>query len=138
VGEEKADVAKLLASLREAFASAAKAIDEYLEKVEAAEKYPSADITRGGGVYGRLIQKPNEVIAVPAEGLNIAVADVAIQRFLVPKVLDAVKQKHGVEYSLESTNGKLKAVRVKGALEQREIDRLKRALAWAFEKAAKR
>lgn len=135
--EEESDIVKLLVSLRASFASAVEAIDAYLKAVERAEAYPKSDITRGDGVYGSLIQKRGEVVAVPAKGLNIAVSAPAIQRFLVPKVLEALKQKYGVEYAVESGNGKLEAVRVKGKLEQREVDKLKRAVAWAFEKASK-
>lgn len=136
MGEEP-DIVKLLTSLRASFASVVEAIDSYLKAVEGAEAYPKSDITRGEGVYGSLIQKPGEVVAVPAKGLNIMVSSLAIQRFLVPKMLEALKRKHGVEYAVESSNGKLKAVRVKGKLEQKEVDKLKRTVAWAFEKASK-
>ncbi|MEM2045435.1 MAG: hypothetical protein QXO20_04565 [Candidatus Bathyarchaeia archaeon] len=136
--EEEPDMVKLLASLRACFASAVEAIDNYLKAVERAEACLKSDVMRGADVCWSLIQRQNEVVAVPSKDLDIAASSPAIQRFLVPKVLEALKRKYGVEYSVESGNGKLKAVRVKGKLEQREIDKLKRAIAWAFEKASKK
>ncbi len=138
MGEEREELLKLLASLRESFASAAEAIDAYMRAVRRVEAHPKSDITRGSGVYGSLIQKPGEIVALPANGLNIAASDPAIQRFLVPRVLDALKRKYGVDYAVEPSNGKLALIRVKGSLEQREVDKLKRAMAWAFEKASER
>jgi len=130
---EEADLAKLLAALRDSLASAVKAIDSYLQALE--PEQASVEIRRNGGVYGRLAVKPSELVATPAVGLNIEVADHAIQRFLIPKVLEGVKRKYGVDYAIESEGGMLKAVRLKGKLGQAEVERLAKAFAWAFEKA---
>jgi hypothetical protein len=130
---EKADLAKLLAALRDSLSSAVKAIDAYLQALE--PEQASVEIRRNGGVYGRLLVKPDEIVATPAVGLNIEVAGLAIQRFLIPKVLEGVKRKYGVDYAIESEGGILKAVRLRGKLEQSEVERLTKAFAWAFEKA---
>jgi len=128
---EKADLIRLLDSLRKSFASAVEAIDAYLQGLER----ESVEIRRDGGVYGHLLVKPNELIATPAVGLNIQVAGLAIQRFLIPKVLEGVKRKYGVDYAIESEGGILKTIRLRGVLDRKEVERLIKAFAWAFEKA---
>lgn len=133
-GEEA--LLKLLKALRSSRSSAVQAIDEYLRAYEKPEEQAIVDIKRNGGIYGRLTVKPGELTAFPAVGLNVEVADLAIQRFLVPKVLDALKRKYGVDYEVESEGGRLKAVRIKGKLEQKDVERLVKAFAWAFEKAS--
>jgi hypothetical protein len=135
---EKTEIAKLLRSLRDSFASAVEAIDAYLRSQGAAEAYPAFKISRNGKEYGRLVKRPNELVAYPCEELNIQADSPAIQKFLMLKFLSAMKQKHGVDYTIDSDNGKLTAVRVKGTLEQKEVEKLNRALAWAFEKASQK
>jgi hypothetical protein len=134
-GEEKADLVKLLTALRGSLASAVEAIDAYLQSLK--QEQQSFEIRRGD-VYGRLTVKPGELVATPAVGLSIKVTSPAIQRFLIPKALDGVKRKYGVDYAVESEGGTLKAVRLKGTLDQKEVERLSKAFAWAFEKAVAR
>jgi CRISPR/Cas system type I-B associated protein Csh2 (Cas7 group RAMP superfamily) len=139
MNEEKGELVKLLATLRESFTTAAEAINSYLQALAPSEGGVAVGIAnRNSHVYGRIIQRPNELVATPAENITVEAEDPAIQRFLIPKVLNALKQKHGVDYAVESGNGKLKAVRIKGALNQQDVDKLKSALAWAFEKASAR
>lgn len=135
--KEEEAMLKLLKALRFSLSSAVQAIDEYLKAYEKPEEQAAVvDIKRNGGIYGRLTVKPEELTAVPAVGINVEVADLAIQRFLVPRVLDALKRKYGVDYEVESEGGRLKAVRIKGKLEQKDVERLAKAFAWAFEKAS--
>ncbi len=133
--EEREELVKLLVAIRDAFSSAVEAINAFLQSSEPRQE---VEIRRNGGVYGRLVVKPNEAVAVPATGLNIRATDLAIQRFLIPKVLEAVKRKYGVDYAVESEGETLKSVRLKGSLEQKEVEKLAKAFAWAFEKAAAR
>jgi len=139
MSEEKAELVKLLTTLRDSFMTNVEALNNYLQILTPPEAGTVIDITnRNGHVYGRIIQKPNELVAVPAENITIGRDDPAVQRFLVPKILEAVKQKYGVNYVIEADNGKIKAFRIVGALDQKTVEELKSPLAWAFEKASAR
>jgi len=61
-----------------------------------------------------------------------------VQRFLITRVLKPIKEKHGVNYTIEEQDGVLQAIRLTGTLNNKTLDELKGAVAWTLEKASHR
>jgi len=80
----------------------------------------------------------DDVVTVnPVEALQIKAEDPAIRSFLLPSVLDRLKEKRGVEYYIE-TSGELVTKIVIKKLPEGEWEKVKAAVRWAFEKASER
>ena len=80
----------------------------------------------------------DDVVTVnPVKSLQIRSEDPAIRSFLLPSVLDRLKEKRGIEYHIE-TNGELITKIVIKKLPEGEWEKLKAAVRWAFEKASER
>ena len=93
---------------------------------------------RDGNLYARILHGPGETVILPVESLQIEASDPALERFLIPRILEAFKEKHGVEYSIGEREGLLKEIRLKGRLEEKQLKDLVKALEWTFEKASER
>ena len=109
------------------------------ETPEEVIKHPEAKtLTRKNRLYGRIFEKDKKLIVFPVESLGIQASDPAITRFLEPKILEKMKEKHGVSYRLEKAqDGKtLRAIVVEG--EGYDKEKFLGACGWALEKAANR
>lgn len=95
-------------------------------------------LTRKNKLYARIFERDKKLIVFPVESLGIQVSDPAISRFLEPRVLQKMKEKHDIEYRLETAqDGKtLTAIVVEG--EGFDKERFLNACGWALEKAANR
>lgn len=69
----------------------------------------------------------------------IPMEDAPIKGFLIPRVLDAMKEKHPkFEYQLQVDQGMLQAIFVRGTLGEFQIKELANGARWAFQKATER
>ena len=139
VSPVKALLQKLI-DLRQQEIEELKALHETLEQTprEVIENPECDFITRKGQVYARVLQRGNKLIVFPVESLGIRADDPAITRFLEPKVLEKMREKHGVQYRLETAEGSkvLRAIVVEGKGYNR--NHFLNACGWALEKAAER
>lgn len=78
-----------------------------------------------------------EFTILPVESLEIKASDPAVERFFIPRVLEKLKQKHGANYKIETSQNLLKAIKITG-LNREQIKELKSPLAWTLEKASQR
>jgi len=91
-----------------------------------------------GGLLARIIESDiGETTVLPVESLGIKVADPAVQRFLIPRVLEKLREKHGINYKIETQQDLLRAIKIKG-LSEEQLKELKKPLAWTLEKASHR
>jgi len=94
--------------------------------------------SKTGGLLARIVESDRgEITILPVESLGIKVADPAVERFFIPRVLEKLREKHGVNYEIETQQNLLKAIKIKG-LNEGQLEELKKPLAWALEKAAHR
>jgi len=91
-----------------------------------------------GNLLGRIRQVESRTEFIPVESLRIRSDDPAITKFLVPKVLDQSKEKHGWNYRVFDKDGVLDRIVVYAAWKPEEIEDLKGPFGWAFQKAAER
>ncbi len=91
-----------------------------------------------GGLLARIVESNiGETTILPVESLEIKVADPAVQRFLIPRVLEKLTEKHGITYKIEAQQDLLRAIKIKG-LNEEQLKELKNPLAWTLEKASQR
>jgi hypothetical protein len=91
-----------------------------------------------GGLLARIFESDRgEITILPVESLEIKAADPAVKRFLIPRVLEKLKEKHGANYKIETYQNLLKAIKITG-LNQEQLKELKSPLAWTLEKASER
>jgi hypothetical protein len=91
-----------------------------------------------GGLLARIVESDmGETTVLPVESLGIKVADPAVQRFLVPRVLEKLREKHGIDYKIEAQQDLLRAIKIKG-LSEEQLKELRNPLAWTLEKASQR
>jgi hypothetical protein len=91
-----------------------------------------------GGLLARIVESNmGETTILPVESLGIKVADPAVQRFLIPRVLEKLTEKHGIIYKIEAQQELLRAIKIKG-LSEEHLKELKNPLAWTLEKASHR
>jgi len=80
----------------------------------------------------------NDVVTVdPVEALKIKAEDPAIRNFLLPSILDRLKEKKGVEYHIETCGELVRRIMME-KLPEGEWEKVKGAVRWAFEKASER
>ena len=66
----------------------------------------------------------------------VSVEEAPIKGFLIPRVLDAMKEKHPkFEYHLQVDRGMLQAIFIRGDLTESQIKELANGARWAFQKA---
>ncbi len=91
-----------------------------------------------GGLLARIVESDmGEITILPVESLGIKVADPAVERFFIPRILEELREKHGVNYKIETQQDLLRAIKIKGLTEE-QLEELKSPLAWTLEKASKR
>jgi hypothetical protein len=91
-----------------------------------------------GCLLARIIESDiGETTVMPVHSLEIKVSDPAIQRFLIPRVLEKLREKHEINYEIEAHWDLLRAIKIKG-LTQEQLEELKKPLAWTLEKASSR
>lgn len=95
-------------------------------------------IEYNGKVYARVIQTENKLTILPVESFQIKANDPTITNFLIPRVLKNMKEKHGLDYSIEERKGLLHAIIITGSLDAKTIEDLKNPIGWALEKASER
>jgi hypothetical protein len=79
----------------------------------------------------------DDVVKVdPVEALQIKAEDPAIRNFLLPSILDRLKEK-GTKYYVETCGDLVKRIVMKN-LPEGEWEKVKSAVRWAFEKASER
>lgn len=94
--------------------------------------------SKTGGLLARIVESDRGGITIlPVESLGIKVADPAVERFFIPRVLEKLRQKHDVYYKIETQQNLLRAIKIKG-LNEGQLEELKKSLAWTFEKASYR
>jgi len=94
--------------------------------------------SKTGSLLARIIESDRgEITILPVESLGIKVADPAVERFFIPRVLEKLREKHGANYKIETRQNLLRAIKIKG-LTQEQLKELKSPLAWTLEKASHR
>jgi len=83
----------------------------------------------------KMVQTQNKLTILP-ESLEIKADDPAIANFLKPRILDKMKEKHGLDYSVEEHQGLLQAIVIRGPLDAKQIEDLKNPIGWALSKAS--
>ncbi|MEM3040501.1 MAG: hypothetical protein QXG97_00570 [Nitrososphaerota archaeon] len=93
---------------------------------------------RSGRKYLADITVLDDVVTVdPVEALRIKAEDPAIRNFLLPSILDRLKEKRGVEYHIETCGELVRRIAME-KLPEGEWEKVKGAVRWAFEKASER
>jgi len=93
---------------------------------------------RSGRKYLADITVLDDVVTVdPVEALQIKAEDPAIRNFLLPSILDRLKEKKGVEYHIETCGELVRRIMME-KLPEGEWEKVKSAVRWAFEKASER
>ena len=93
---------------------------------------------RSGRKYLADITVLDDVVTVdPVEALQIKAEDPAIRNFLLPSILDRLKEKRGVEYHIETCGELVRRIMME-KLPEGEWEKVKGAVRWAFEKASER
>ena len=115
------------------------ALDEYItlaEKTVQAQEWLSIEYK--GKLYGRIVQDEASTTIIPVESLPVKAEDPAITRFLIPRVLERFRQKHGFNYTVQTKAGLLDAITIKARLDGDQLKEITNAVGWAFEKATNR
>jgi len=120
------------------------AIDELLAKVgeakgftEAAKKELNA-LYKGSRLLARVVEESNRLTILPVQTLQIKVDVQPIKNFLEPRILQPLKQKHGINYRLEAKEGFLYAIVLEGQVDAKMKDELTAPVLWALEKASEK
>jgi hypothetical protein len=91
---------------------------------------------RGGKAYCRVVDRGRKLIILPMESLQIKPDSPPMKNFLEPRVLERMKEKHGISYRLEIKQGILHAIVLEGGnLTQKLKQELKNPITWALEKS---
>lgn len=93
---------------------------------------------KAGRLLARVFESTDKLTIMPLETLQVKADDPAVQRFLIPKVLERLKEKKELNYAFEADYGFLKVIRVEGKLSSEDKAGLRRAVAWTLEKASSR
>lgn len=94
-------------------------------------------LAQGLQAVGMVNVLEDEASIVPES--SIYAGDPSLTNFLFPRVLDPLFQKYGLEYQvIEGEGGLLKAIVLKGKLDDSQLKELASAARWAFLKAAER
>ncbi len=94
--------------------------------------------SKTGGLLARIVESDRgDITILPVESLGIKVADPAVERFFIPRVLEKLREKHGVNYKIETQQNLLRAIKIK-ELNKEQLEELKKPLAWTLEKASQR
>ena len=79
----------------------------------------------------------SKLVVTPSTVINSDAAP--IQSFLIPRVLEATRQKHAeFDYSLTIVDGILQSIMLKTTLDQDKVDGLLNRIAWSFAKASEK
>lgn len=98
---------------------------------------PDAEsLTSNGQLVVRIQKVDNETRFLPVESLRIKKDVGTIKGFLVPKILENLKKKHGLNYQILGKGDLLKAVVVYGPIAGKQLKELKSGVAWAFHRAS--
>jgi hypothetical protein len=91
---------------------------------------------RGGKAYCRVMDRGSKLIILPMKSLQIKPDSTPIKNFLEPRILEKMKEKHGISCRLETRQGILHAIVVEGEnLTQKLKEELKSPITWALEKS---
>ena len=94
--------------------------------------------SKTGDLLARIAESDRgEITILPVESLRIQVADPAVDRFFIPRVLEKLREKHDINYKIETQQNLLRAIKIKG-LNEGQLEELKKPLAWTLEKASQR
>ena len=126
-----------LTQLLEAVSTIRDELKELVEKLDLILGSARIDTlkSRDGGALGKAYLMCGSATIIPT--VPVAEGDPAVTRFLIPKVLERMKAKYGIEYTVENRDGKLRRLTVLN-VPQAEYEKLKRAVEWALEKASAR
>jgi len=126
------NILEVVAVIRDELKELAEKLDLMLESVQ-------MDIltSRDGKVLAKTFRSNNSLTVILDENVKVGEGDIAIKHFLIPKVLERMKEKYQIEYSFEYRERLLGSLKVTG-LPEGEEEKLKRAIAWTFEKAITR
>jgi len=126
-----------LTQLLEAVSTIRDELKELVEKLDLILGSARIDTlkSRDGKVLGKAYLMCGSATIIPT--VPVAEGDPAVTRFLIPKVLERMKAKYGIEYTVENRDGKLRRLTVLN-VPQAEYEKLKRAVEWALEKASAR
>ena len=91
------------------------------------------DLWKNGVTFGVINQLDEELSVVPVRPMPVNKS--TIDSFLVPKILQAMKLKHGLEFWIQAdTEGMLTAIFLRGKTTQSQILEIRNGARWAFEK----
>jgi hypothetical protein len=91
-------------------------------------------LLKGVQSFGMINRLNDEIGIVPEKPVKVDTP--VIDGFLVRKVLDPLHNKHpDITYQLETSNGHLNAILIRGPLEAQQVKELTNAARWAFERA---
>lgn len=108
------------------------------QKSPAKQKATELLMDKSGRKYLADITVLDDVVTVdPVEALRIKAEDPAIRNFLLPSILDRLKEKVGVEYHIETCGELVRRIAME-KLPEGEWEKVKGAVRWAFEKASER
>jgi len=126
-----------LTQLLEAVSTIRDELKELVEKLDLILGSARIDTlkSRDGEALGKAYLMNRSATIIPT--VPVAEGDPAVTRFLIPKVLERMKAKYGIEYDVENRDGKLRRLTVLN-VPQAEYEKLKRAVEWALEKASAR
>jgi len=102
--------------------------------IEGVRQHPLIQGTTSIGMVNVLVDG-SEASIVPEK--SVPADSAPIQGFLIPRVLDAMKEKHaGFEYRLDvDQDGILQAILIRGKLDDSQVKDLGNAARWAFQRA---
>jgi len=94
--------------------------------------------SKTGDLLARIVESDRgDITILPVESLEIKATDPAVERFFIPRVLEKLTEKHGVNYKIETQQNLLRAIKIKG-LNEEQLEELKKPLTWTLEKASQR
>jgi hypothetical protein len=94
--------------------------------------------SKTGGLLARIAESDRgDITILPVESLRIKATDPAVERFFIPRVLEKLREKHDINYKIETQQNLLTAIKIKG-LNEGQLQELKKPLAWTLEKASHR
>lgn len=144
--EEKFKLASLLADISNHLKDITPSIDEFIKNLGPPEVCETPQTVKAGTIshitdkvgrtLGRIVERQDEAVILPLETLQIKVSDPAVQNFLIPKILQPIKEKHGADYTIGEAKGLLKEIRLRGGAVHDELEELRSPLVWTLMKAS--
>lgn len=98
--------------------------------IEGLRQFPLTDGLKAAGMLNVL---DDEISLVP--GVPIAAEGPTIKGFLIPKILEPIRSKHGIAFNLITESENLTAIIIKGKLSDQQLKELQAGARWAFVKA---